>query len=280
MQFEEQTKRREKMQELQYYTIARNQCIHITFAMIMILTTSVWWWMILYLVGASAATFLTILLLEFDRMKHFHEWRIFGSFDQSSLVSRSNGSSNVGFRAFAASWHRLGRRSRFLGFTSRLVAHEFALWTRAQVWLFAFPIAFSLFAHGSADWFRSNARSTAVSRGANSFALGAVVLFAHILGAANVALGLVAVNLAASTGSLFALNLALWTFADRVAFGWANGIIALPTADGVAFSFSCSHEAFSVHTCDQSNSDNGEEEEFAHFWREESEKKKRDWNTQ
>jgi len=130
---------------------------------------------------------------------------------------------------------------RLLGFTGRLIALEFALRLRAGGRLLALPVALSFFAHGSADGLRGNTRGTAVSRRADSFALRAVVLFAHILRAANIALGLVAVNLALSTGSLFALDLALGAFANRVALSRAHGVIALPSALGVAFSFSFHH---------------------------------------
>jgi len=114
------------------------------------------------------------------------------------------------------------------------VANQLALRTRAESRLLALPVALGLLAHGGADGVRSNTRGTALSRSADSFTLGAVRLLAEILGAANIAMRLIAVNLALSTRSLFAMNLALGAFADRVALSRADGIIALPAAGGVA----------------------------------------------
>jgi len=132
---------------------------------------------------------------------------------------------------------------RLLSFTGRLITLKFTLRLRASSRLLALPVTLSFFTHRSADRFGSNTGSTAVSRRADSFALRAIVLFAHILRATNVTLGLIAVDLALSTGSLFALNLALGTFANRVALSRAHGVIALPSALGVAFSFSFHHRS-------------------------------------
>jgi len=79
--------------------------------------------------------------------------------------------------------------------------------------------------------------STAVSRRADSLALGAVLLLAQVLGATNIALRLVAVDLALSTLSLLAVDLALGALAYRVALSRAYGVIALPSALRVAVSF-------------------------------------------
>jgi len=84
--------------------------------------------------------------------------------------------------------------------------------------------------------------STAVSRRADSLALGAVLLLAQVLGATNIALWLIAVNLALSTLSLLAVNLALGALAHRVAHGRADGVVALPSALRVAVAFN-----FSLH---------------------------------
>jgi len=102
-----------------------------------------------------AAIFLTILFMMFQGMEHFHEGgqrSILGSlsiFFNQGLVGRSDGSSNVGFRARAAC--TLMMAFRLSSFTSRFIANKFALRTRAQIGLFAFPIAFSRFAHWDAD---------------------------------------------------------------------------------------------------------------------------------
>jgi len=116
------------------------------------------------------------------------------------------------------------------------------------VGFFAFPVTFGLFAHWCAHWFRSNTRSTAVSRRADSFTFRAVFLLAHILGATDIALWFVAVNFAFSTSSLFALNLAFWSFADWVAFGRADGIVALPSALWVTIFFHLQEGALSLHS--------------------------------
>jgi len=48
-------------------------------------------------------------------------------------------------------------------------------------------------------------------------------------------------DLALSTLSLFAVNLALWSFADRVAHSWAHRVIALPSALRMAVTFDFSY---------------------------------------
>jgi len=79
--------------------------------------------------------------------------------------------------------------------------------------------------------------STAVSRGADSLALGAILLLAQVLGATHIALWLIAVNLALGALSLLAVNLALRTLAHRVAHSWAHRVVALPSALWVAVTF-------------------------------------------
>ncbi len=81
---------------------------------------------------------------------------------------------------------------------------------------------------------RGLAGGVAVSRLANRLAFRAVLLLARILGAANGANGFLAMNGALSTGSLLALHLALGALTHRVAHSGALGIVALPTAGGVA----------------------------------------------
>jgi hypothetical protein len=84
----------------------------------------------------------------------------------------------------------------------RAFAHQFALGFRASNRLLAFPVAFSRFAHRSADGVGGLALSAAVGGGADSLALGAILLLAQILRATHVALRLVAVNLALGALSL------------------------------------------------------------------------------
>jgi len=147
-----------------------------------------------------------------------------------------------------------------LGFTGGLVALEFALGLGAGGGLLALPVTLGFLAHGSADGFRGNTAGTAVGWGANSFALGAIVLLAHILGTTDVTLGLITVNLALGTGSLLTLDLAFGTFADRVALGRAHGVIALPSALRVAFSINFHHGS-----TDGGQEENRDEEKELHF---------------
>jgi hypothetical protein len=136
----------------------------------------------------------------------------------------------------------LGSRLTSTSIASGTFADEFALGLGASDGLLALPVALSGFAHRSADSVGGFALSTAVSRRADSFALGAILLFAEILGATNIALRLVAVNLAFGTFSLFAVNLALRTLAHRVAHSRAYRVVALPSAFRMAITFN-----FSLH---------------------------------
>jgi len=149
------------------------------------------------------------------------------------LTSLDHRCLDVGSRASAA---RVGRGglSGLLVSAGGLLAHQLALGARAESRLLALPVALGLLAHGRADGIGSSTSSTALSRGADSLTLGAVVRLAQILRAADIALGLVAMNLARSARGLLAVHLALRSLADRVALGRARGIIALPSALGVA----------------------------------------------
>jgi len=86
------------------------------------------------------------------------------------------------------------------------------------------------------------------------------VFLAHVLRATNVAFGFIAVNFATSASSLLALNLALWSFAHRVALGRAHGVVALPSAFRVAFSISI---GVNLHFVGHDGDDHeGEDEEY------------------
>jgi hypothetical protein len=147
-----------------------------------------------------------------------------------SLTSLDEGSSDVSLVAVAARVVSRSGLSRLLVSAGRLLADELALRTRAESRLLALPVALGLLAHWGADSVRGSASSTALSRGAHSLALRAVSRFAQILRAANVALRLIAVNLASSARGLLAVNLALRALADRVALSRAGWVIALPSA--------------------------------------------------
>jgi len=140
-----------------------------------------------------------------------------------------------------------------LGLAGWLLAHELALGAGAQSGLLALPVALGLLAHRSAHSIGSSACGTALSRSTDSLALGAVIGLAQILGATNIALRLVAMNLAGGTGGLLAMNLALRALAHRVALSRARGVITLPSALRVALCWCGSwglvqfHFAFHLH---------------------------------
>jgi hypothetical protein len=125
----------------------------------------------------------------------------------------------------------------------RLLALQLALGTRAVGGLGALAGALQLLAHGRALGFGGRAGGVALGRGANGLALGAVLLLAVVLGAADRAGGLLAVNDALSALNFLALHLALGAGAHRVAHSRASGVIALPTALRVALGFRGRHGA-------------------------------------
>jgi hypothetical protein len=115
------------------------------------------------------------------------------NFDEGHLFTRSGRSRGHGLLngLFSARAARLGL---VFNIASGLLANEFTLRTRAGGGLSARPRAFGFFAQRSAVGFRGNAGGVAFSRGANSFALGAVILFTHIFRATDRAFGLLAVD--------------------------------------------------------------------------------------
>jgi len=121
-----------------------------------------------------------------------------------------------------------------LGFAGGLLAHQLALGAGAQGGLLALPIALGLLTHRGAHGIGCSTSSTALGRGTHGFALGAIVGFAQVLGATNIALRLVAMNLAGGTRGLLAMNLTLRTLAHRVALSGARRVITLPSALRVA----------------------------------------------
>jgi len=190
------------------------------------------------LVGALAALLNAHLLVELNLVHELEERR---SLTVDSLTSLNERSLKVGSLVTRAASLGLEERSGVgsrgrLGTSSALrsIADELALGAGAESGLLALPVALGVLAHGSADGVGGNARGTALSGSADSLALRAVSLGAEILGAADVALRLVAVDLALGAGGLLAVNLALGALADRVALSGADGVIALPTAGRVA----------------------------------------------
>jgi len=121
--------------------------------------------------------------------------------------------------------------------TGWALTDELTLGLRASNGLLALPVTLGGLAHGSTDSSRSLTLSSAVSRRADSLALGAVLLLTEILRATNITLGLVTVNLALGTLSLLAVDLALRSLTDRVAYSRADWVITLPSAFRMAVTF-------------------------------------------
>jgi len=95
---------------------------------------------------------------------------------QQSVSSADSGSqvSLIGARAAATT----GTRLTGTGIACRTLAHQLALRLGASDRLLALPVALGGLAHRSAHSVRGLALGAAVSRGANSFALRAVLLLA------------------------------------------------------------------------------------------------------
>jgi hypothetical protein len=152
-----------------------------------------------------------------------------------SLAGLEQRSGDVGLGASAAALGGVGGGlHRLLVGASGLLAHELALGAGAEGGLLALPVALGLLAHGGAHGVGGSAGSAALGRGAHGLALGAVGRLAQILRAADVALRLVAVDLASSARGLLAMNLALRALAHGVALSRARRVVALPSALGVA----------------------------------------------
>jgi len=186
--------------------------------------------------SALAAHTLALLGLSLDGVHDLHEGRHHLAHLRLNLnegVCSADGSSQVS-RISAVAAASLCSVLAGTSVASRALADEFALRLRAGDWLLALPVALGSLAHRGADSVGCFALSTAVGRRADSFALRAILLLAQILRAADVALRLVAMDLALSAFSLFAMYLALWSLAHRMAYSRAYGIITLPSALRVA----------------------------------------------
>ena len=116
----------------------------------------------------------------------------------------------------------------------RLLALELALGLGAVGGLDALVGAVERLADGRALGLGRLARGVAAGRLADRLALGAAVLLALLLGAADRADGALAVDRALGAGRLLALHLALGARAHGVAHGGARWVIALPLALRVA----------------------------------------------
>jgi len=115
-----------------------------------------------------------------------------------------------------------------------LLALKFALGLGAVGGLEALVLAVQFLANRAAAGFGSVASSVAASRLADGLALGAVFLLALILGAADGADGLLAVDGALGARDFLALHLAAGALTDGMADSGAGRIVALPLAGWVA----------------------------------------------
>jgi hypothetical protein len=114
------------------------------------------------------------------------------------------------------------------------LASQLALGLGAQFGGLALPGALGLLAERRAVGLGGGAGGAADGGAADSLASGAVFHFAHLLGAADGADGLLAVNLALGAFGGLAVHLAFGTSAHGVALGGAHGVIAQPLALRVA----------------------------------------------
>jgi len=155
--------------------------------------------------------------------------------ERGSEAARSHGggASTVGLGH--CELHVLGTARAALGLLARcLLALQLALGLGAVGRLNALVEASEFLADRGALGLRSLAGGVATSRLADRLAFGAAFLLALVLGAADGADGLLAVDGALSASGLLALHLAFRALAHRVANGRASGVITLPLALGVA----------------------------------------------
>jgi hypothetical protein len=151
------------------------------------------------------------------------------------LLARAGVASVVGLSDSDLSGSGVARAALWLlGFTSRLLALKLALWLLAVSWLGALVLAVKLLADWRALWFWGFALDVALSWLADVLALWATFLFAGLLWATDGADRLSTVDSALGAWGFFALHLAVWLLADRVAHSWALWIITLPFAVRVA----------------------------------------------
>jgi len=209
--------------------------------------------MVLDLGSALAAHGRALLLGRgLDGMHDFHKRRHHSRglrVDLHESIGSTDGGSQVSLvSAIAAA--SLGTSLTSTGIASRTFADELALRLRTSDRLLALPVALGGFAHRSADSVGGFALGTAVSRRANSFTLGAILLLAQILRTTHIALRLVAMDFALRTLSLLAVNLALRALAHGVAHSGTHRVIALPSAFRVAVTFHFSNSLHEVGFCD------------------------------
>lgn len=183
------------------------------------------------------------------------------SLSTDGLTGLDHGCLHVGGGASAAALGEVSGGQNWSGgrLTGWLLAHKLALGAGAQSGLLALPVTLGLLTHGCAEGVWCSAGGTALGWGAHGLALRAVSGLTHVLGATDVALRLVTVDLAGGTWSLLTMNLALWSLAHWVALCWAAWVITLPSALRVALGDG-SRGGLSEHSGQSEETDNNQEE--------------------
>jgi len=181
--------------------------------------------------STSATRFHTGFLGVFDVGHHFQQRWDFTSNSGSvhTSVSRSDRVDNVDGGSTRATSNDRVDWDWLLSFTFWFVTDQFTFWSWAQSWFLTFPVTFGFLAHRSTFWFGGDTRRSAVGRRAHGFTFRTSVFFTQILGASHVTFWFVTVYFAFGTFGLFTVNLALWSFTDRVALSRAHRVITLPT---------------------------------------------------
>jgi len=183
----------------------------------------------LFFFGTLAALFNTILELVFEVGDGFEE-------------SGHRFSINAGWQFNHAGFNVLAFAFAtflfVLNVTSRLGALQLALGARASSGLGTRPRARGLFTKWSTVGFRSNTSGVALGRSANSLALRARFLFAHVLGTTNRTFGLFTVDCAFGTFGLLTLHLAFRASANRMTNSRARRVVTLPSTSWVAIGLS------------------------------------------
>jgi len=180
----------------------------------------------------ALAALLAVGSMELNSCHDLSEGRHVLSRDVGRLGSLDHGSLDVRRSAWAATLSGESNSSRGLVLAGGLLADKLALGARAHERLAALPVAVGSLAERSALRLGSNASGVADWGRADSLALGAVILLAERLGAANRASGLLAVHIALGAGKLLALHLALGACADGVAHSRACWVIIATCIEG------------------------------------------------
>jgi len=159
--------------------------------------------------------------------------RVEGLDERRSVAARGRVAGIVGLNHSKLDVLRTARAALLL-LASRLLALQLALGALAVGGLDALVVALQLLAHRAALGLGGGAGGVALSRCTDSLALGAILLLAIVLGAADRAHRALAMHNALGAGGLLASHLALGARAHRVTNSRALRVIALPATLGVA----------------------------------------------